>query len=533
MKRKSYGIFAVLILLLGTACFSIAQASSNISYITAAGRQSLYKVTAATSRGMIYDCNMVPLVNRTDKIVAAAAPSVEAIAELNANLGEGEKETISEFLEQRKPFVFELENYHDFENIDVFQVKERYSDKQLAPHIIGYTDSEGNGVAGVELALNDELMRNYGEIAVFYSIDPLGRVIPGAEHEVANTIQRSKAGAVLTIDAMIQQKAQSLAKKLEKGCVIVTEVPNCEIRAVASVPDFSPNTLDKISESEDAPLVNRAFSAYSPGSVFKLVIAAQAIENGMGSFTHVCKGYTMVDGMRINCFGRTEHGKMTMDTAIENSCNAYFIQLAQRLDRSSLLADISNMGFGKSTSFGEGITSGEGNLPETKEVLNNRAVSNLAIGQGALTVTPLQIAAFINAIAADGEYTNPSLIAGTVDESLNFVLPIEEQQKNSFKIMKSTTAKTLREGMEAVIESGTGTKARPENIVAGAKTGTAQTGIYEDEKELNHYWLAGYISDENGPRYSIVVFRESAAENDGATHEVFKELSEFIADNVF
>lgn len=533
MKRKSYGFFAVLILLLGTACFSIARASSNVEYISAAGQQSLYKLTPATSRGMIYDCNMVPLVNRTDKIVAAAAPSVEAIAELNANLDEDEKETIKEFLEQRKPFVFELDRYYDFENIDVFQVSERYSDNQLAPHIIGYTDSDGSGVSGIELAKNEDLMRNYGEISVFYRIDPLGRVIPGDEHEVTNTMQRSKAGVVLTIDAMIQQKAQSLAKKLGKGCVIVTEAPNAEIRAVASVPDFSPNTLDEITNSEDAPLVNRAFSAYSPGSVFKLVVAAEAIENGRGGFTHICKGYTVVNGMKINCFGKTAHGKMTMETALENSCNSYFIQLAQRLDRTTLLADMLNMGFGKSLNFGESLTTQDGNLPETKEVLNDRAVSNLAIGQGELTVTPIQIAAFINAIAADGEYSKPSLIAGKVDEYLNFVVPIANEEDDKFNIMEKATARQLRKGMEAVIKTGTGTKAKPENIIAGVKTGTAQTGVYDGDDELNHYWLAGYISDKNGPRYSIVVFKESAAKNDGATHEVFKELSEFIAENIF
>ena len=89
MKRKSYGIYICLLCLLAAACWSMAGASADLDYIRAAGQQSLYKLTVTTSRGMIYDCNMNPLVNRTSETVAAVPPSVEAMAQLNADAGDG------------------------------------------------------------------------------------------------------------------------------------------------------------------------------------------------------------------------------------------------------------------------------------------------------------------------------------------------------------------------------------------------------------------------------------------------------------
>lgn len=532
MKKRSYLFFGLLMGLLSVSVWFMGKASTNLQYIQAAGSQNLYKLTVSNSRGMIYDCNMQPLVNQTERTVAAVAPGIETMAELNRTATAEDRIQFASYLESGKPFLYEVDARIKYEELDVFHVQERYAQNQIAAHLIGYTDSMGNGVTGIEASMNDVLKRNNGELAVYYRTDAFGRVIAGAEKEIVDTRERSKAGIVLTIDSLIQQKAEDLAKQLGKGSIIVAEAPHFEIRALASVPSYSPKDLAKASKSSDGPLVNRAFAAYSPGSVFKLAVAKQAIEEGLDGFVYDCKGYTTVNGMHFHCYNSIPHGKINLQQAIEQSCNSYFIHLGERLGGTSLLATASNLGFGKSMTFGEGLTTAAGNLPLTKELKNERALANFSFGQGSLTVTPLQIAGLIHTIASGGEYTEPKLVAGTVDNALSYLAESEEQTTR-YRAMSEETAKQIQTAMESVIKNGTGKAGKPENIKAGAKTGTAQTGVYENNKEQNHYWFAGYIKEKNIPRYVIVVMRESVVSDDGVTAGIFKELADYIEKQIF
>lgn len=99
--------------------------------------------------------------------------------------------------------------------------------------------------------------------------------------------------------------------------------------------------------------------------------------------------------------------------------------------------------------------------------------------------------------------------------------------------MKVMTTVRLREFMESAVMDGTARKGAPDNCKAGAKTGTAQTGAYQDGDELNHHWYAGYIKDASGPRYCITVLCESAVSDEGACAAVFKELADYIAESIF
>ena len=99
--------------------------------------------------------------------------------------------------------------------------------------------------------------------------------------------------------------------RLGKGAVVVTEAPGCKIRAVASVPDFSPLDLSEATQREDAPLVNRAFSAYAPGSVFKVAVAAALLEEGLGELTFTCVGSLNAGGLQFHCVNSTAHGAVS------------------------------------------------------------------------------------------------------------------------------------------------------------------------------------------------------------------------------
>ncbi len=528
MKRKAYRIFFCLMLLLCTAVFSIRNVLGGAEYVTAAGRQSIYELNVAKTRGAIYDCHLVPLTGAETVQVAAVAPTIESIGALEKATEGKNRKRLAAALENGKPFSMELTEPVEDNCIDLFRVQKRYEEDQLAPHIIGYTDAGGNGVSGIEYAMDDLLSQSRGEITLYYRVDALGRVIAGANRRIVNTIEDSQAGVALTLDSEIQKIVENASKRLQKGAVVVTEVPNGEIRGIASVPSFSPYDLGKASKDPDSPLLNRAFSAYSPGSVFKLVTAAQQIEQHGDTYDFVCTGSINAGGMLFHCFDGDPHGKVNLQTALEKSCNCYFISAARALGSQSVLEMAYNLGFGASMEFGRGLYSDQGVLPGPDSLENARALANFSFGQGELTVTPLQVAGMINAIASGGEYSSPKLIEGTVDREQRLT-PAAPANQKKLRVMKRSTALKLQEYLESTARQGTGQAGAPTGLTCGIKTGTAQTGSFQNGQELLHFWYTGYLCDEGGPRYTVTVLRESVLEDNGVTAGVFREIASALS----
>lgn len=533
MRKRTYVILAGLFLFLFIATGSLYSIASEPEYVYAAVSQSKYTMTVTSSRGMIYDCNMNPLVDKNTKLVAAVAPTIETIGYLSSKLGEEDRSFLASKLENGKPFLMDLTERIEYDGIDVFEISERYSEDQLATHLIGYLNSEGSGAAGIEKAMNDVLSGHNGSIRVDYRVDALGRVIAGDEHTVTDTTQQSDAGVVLTIDSAIQEFAEQAAKKLSVGAVVVTEVPDCEVRAMVSVPGYSPHTLAEVSGDADAPLVNRTMQAYIPGSVFKLAVAAEELELDAAGYEYTCLGSVEVEGLNFSCYAGKAHGTVDLKGAVEKSCNCYFIGAARAMGAENVLAMAYNLGFARSTELGKDLVSQSGTLPAIKDLSSLRALANFSFGQGELTATPLQIAAMVNTIASGGQYTEPKVLSGTVDADHRFTSSSYAQQNKKTQVMRRSTALTLQEYMEAATESGTAASGLPKGMTAGAKTGTAQTGVYDGEDELNHFWYTGYICDESGPRYCITVLRESTVTDEGAAAEVFKEIAEFISEHIY
>ncbi len=532
MKRKAYAIFSFLLLLLGAACFSIANVSGSAEYVAAAEGQSIYRLDVAQTRGAIYDSQLYPLVGEKRKWVAAVAPTIEAVGALEKATGGKYRQRLALALEDGKPFLMELERSLENPCIDLFSVPERYGEDQLAPHVIGYLDSMGSGVSGIELAMNDVLESHTGKATVYYQVDALGHVVAGGDREVANTLRESRGGIALTLDSGLQEAVQEASAPLKKGAVVITEVPNCEIRALVSLPTYSPTDLGAAAEDPDGPLVNRAFCAYAPGSVFKLVGAAAKLENG-GSVqeSYECTGVVNAGGMLFHCFDGMAHGKVDLKGALEHSCNCYFINSGRSLGGQSILNMAYNLGLGAEQEFGRGLFSQAGELPEAASLENARALANFSFGQGELTVTPLQMCAVVNTIASGGTYRSPKLIAGTVSNELKLTETQSIADKTT-RVMSVSTAETLKSCMEGAVKEGTAKPGAPKNCTAGIKTGTAQTGVYQGKEELLHFWYCGYVCDEAGPRYCITVLRESTTDDLGAAAKVFRTVAEYLGERM-
>lgn len=527
IKKKAYALFIVLMLLLCAACVSIVRVSHGEEYVAAAGAQSLYRLDVAKARGTIYDRNLVPLVGGDTKCVAAVAPTIETIGALEMATEGQYRDRLALALEDGRPFQLTLEEPVVDPRVDVFQVPQRYTEDQLAPHVIGYLDSLGGGAAGVELAMDDVLRQYEGEISVTYRVDALGRAIPGEKRQIVNTMEETVGGVALTLDSQLQQVVQEAAQELDKGAVIVTEVPGCEIRALASVPDFTPLDLSSVSGDENSPLVNRAFSAYAPGSVFKLVTAAALLEEGLGDTTFTCVGSLNAGGLQFHCIDNTAHGELDLEGALQKSCNCYFINAARVLGGQKVLSMAYNLGFGQAQEFGRGLWASSGDLPTLKDLNNSRALANFSFGQGELTTTPLQLCAMMNTIASGGVYTSPELIEGLVNGDMELT-ELSSSASKTMRVMKASTAQTLQKALISTAQEGTARPGTPENGVAGIKTGTAQTGVFDGEEELLHFWYCGFVCDDFGPRYCVTVLRESTPDDGGSTARVFKKVAEAL-----
>lgn len=504
-------IFIISFLLTSLAIYATAAtaaaAFAGISRETVS-QQSSYSMRLESLRGIIYDRELEPLTNREKVTKALCFPTEEVFRSLKFNAAEDYDP--QKLMEAKLPFSLEVSHILDCDGIKYYESSRRYS--SLCPHLLLTVDH-----------VLDEKLRSQKELSCRYRGDALGNIIPGTEAEIVGESKLS-SGIALTIDRDIQVIAEEAAELIDRGAVVVMEVRSGDIVAQVSRPDFDPENLEEYLHREDSPLVDRSFSAFAPGSVFKLVISAAALESGFDpGERYTCRGSIEIDGLRFHCYGGKAHGNMNLHLALQNSCNCYFMALASKLELRDIYAMALSLGLGSPTELFPGIEGDSGSIGSFPQLQNPRALANFAIGQGDVRVTPLQMAGLISCIAREGIYTIPNILEAYVDEEAE-LLP--QNSHGEVRVMSRETAATLRSYMESVVKFGTGREAYSENYTAGAKTGTAQTGVLENGIEKLNYWFCGYVGRTQVPEYAIVVLREGASDGHNPCPQVFSTIAE-------
>ncbi|MBR5441850.1 MAG: penicillin-binding protein 2 [Clostridia bacterium] len=479
-----------------------------------------------TKRGTIYDRSLVPLVNNAYKEKLIIPPTDRALSYLKAN-GYGD-EIIKNVVDGYLTITESRTNSSLPEGDDLREIKafERYSDSTLL-HLIGYIDESGDGVCGIEKHFNQYLKDASGTISVVYSTDATGRMLLNEGVEIRNEGYYNKTGIVLTIDKNIQGITENALKNngIRTGAAIVTDTRSGEILACASVPVYDRDNLSDYITRTDSPFINRAFTAYPLGSIFKIVTSAAALESGTEITEFYCNGSIIKSGTTFNCSKLDGHGYINFDTAIAKSCNPYFIDLGIKAGSEAITETARRLGFGKETDLGNGMVADSGILPTIDELNSDASVGNLSFGQGKLTATPLQVASLMTIIANDGYSKEPKLIAGFTDDKGNFTPNLESA---SAELLKRDTCHKLKGAMAETVISGTGKAAFSSLYTCCTKTATAQSGQYnEDGTEVMYCWLAGFFPAEN-PRYAICVMNENGVSGGGDCGPVFKEIAESI-----
>ncbi len=377
------------------------------------------------------------------------------------------------------------------------------------------------GKAGLERQYNQTLMGTDGLRRVI--VNSIGKEVGRLEQQDAipgKPIQ-------LTIDYDLQAIADNYMADRE-GAVVAMDARNGEILAMVSRPTFDPNDFavripnaewQALNSDPRTPLLNRAVQGQlAPGSVFKIVMSTAMLESKAvpDNFTAFCPGHASFYGREFHCWRPAGHGTVNLHTAIMQSCDVFFYTLGQRLGIDIIHKYGAGLGLGQKT--GIDLPSEEAGLMPSEEwkqrVYHQKWYAgetiSVSIGQGAVTVTPVQLARMIAAVASGGDLVQPHFLKSLATKTDHF--PLAED-----------TVEQVTQGMYGVVnEGGTGAALKLANIEFSGKSGTAQLMSYTAGAKMGHKgketngWFVGYAPRRN-PEIVVAAVVQGSTEHGGST----------------
>lgn len=384
-----------------------------------------------------------------------------------------------------------------------------YPQPELYAHVTGYFSFIYGAGGGLERTMNAELSGTSDILFYRRMVDLLTGTEPRG------------AAVETTIDPQLQEVADR-ALGDRRGAVVALDPRTGAILAMVSHPSYDPNRLSshqlgsvqdawvELNEDPGRPLVNRAIAGdlYPPGSVFKLVVAAAALESGRYSPDTVLEAplrYTLPGtSTQLPNFGGASCGpddRATLFDSVRVSCNTSFAWLANQLGADALDEQARAFGFGEQLSIPMNVTPSR--YPEDPD---EPQTALTGIGQHDVRVTPLQVAMIAAAIANGGEVMRPYLVQTVRDQDLEPISRTEPEVLG--QAVSPTTAQELAEMMVAVVERGSGRAAAVPGVTVAGKTGTAEFG----SSGAAHAWFTGFAPADD-PRIAVAVLVESASDD--------------------
>lgn len=524
------GMASVLLLLAGLIIIRLLyiQVWERTKYTDMAEKQYIIEIPLQASRGEIYDRNLNYLVLNEPCISigldkhqmdGTSSQYAEALAPL---LGTSVRWLRQRIRSVKGSFVW-LRRRIDVEqgakiaalNLAGIRVEKDtrriYPHREIGGHIIGFTNSDNEGIAGSELQFNEVLSGRDGRLVI--QRDGKGRAVP--ENVVERIAPRDGASIALTVDYILQTIAsQELRRAVSEynatsGMVVICNPQTGHILAVANEPSYDPNAPAEYSVSSRR---NRAITdAFEPGSTYKIVTFSAALEAGLKTVDDLiyCEnGVLQLDGRKIR--DTNPQGWLTFADVLAYSSNIGTVKIAQELGAAKLYEASHAFGFGRQSGIPfPGETAG---ILRSLDKWTSFTTPSMAIGQE-VAVNAIQMVMAYSAIANGGFLLQPKLYLGTVEKGRK--LKPEAQRTEVRRVMSAETAATMKMLLQRVVEKGTGKAARIPGLAVAGKTGTAQEPLPGGKGYSTSEFLASFVGffPVHSPKYLIFVALHTGKEH--------------------
>ncbi|MCB0276215.1 MAG: penicillin-binding protein 2 [Calditrichaeota bacterium] len=518
-------------------------------------QNSVKVITQTPLRGLIFDREGELIVDNRPSFSVYLVPAQStdsSIARVARILNISEKEIRKKFRRSRRFQPVKIARYVDQKDLVALQEnklllpgvewrvdpKRNYNVDEAFAHVLGTLGEIGEnelnkdsrfepgdmvGKKGVEKTMDEALRGSKGY--KYMKVNALGQSVEEIENDQTADPYPGK-DLYLTIDRRLQQYADSLIGD-HRGTLVAIDTRNGEVLALATRPNYQlswfaeavdPEIWHNLTTDPEKPLFNRSIQAtYPPGSTYKMVAAIAALNEGIVSpyWSVFCPGYYRIGRRIIRCWKGGGHGEVNLTSAIRGSCNVYFYQLGTRIgienwNKYSLL-----FRFGEPTHIE--LDSEKGGLVPSKAYYDRvygkdrwtaGMLANIAIGQGELLVTPVQMAQFAMMLANAGRYYQPHLTLQLVDRITG------KTEKPTFPaenipVIRPEVFSAIREGMRQVVAGGTGWRAGVYGLTGGGKTGTAQ-----NSHGNSHAWYIGFAPFEE-PEIAVALVLENGGSGGG------------------
>ena len=419
--------------------------------------------------------------------------------------------------------------------------KRYYPYGTLASKVLGFTGADNQGILGLEVKYDEYLQGTNGKILTL--TDARGIEIENAGESRLEPV--NGYDLCLSLDRNIQMYCEQAAKKVctkksaDSVSVIVMNPQNGELMAMVNYPEFDLNdpftlvgdTGETVSAEEKQNLLNKMWrnqcisDTYEPGSTFKIITAAAALEEGVVKLDDAffCPGYKIVEDRRIRCARTTGHGAETFETGIMNSCNPVFMELGERLGAENFAGYFKQFGLLSKTNID--LPGEAGTIMHKTENIGPVELATISFGQS-FQITPIQLVTTVSSIINGGTRVTPHFGVSVQDADGNTVKTFSYETHEN--ICTAETSETMRYLLEKVVSEGTGKNAKIEGFSIGGKTATSQTLPRSDHKYISSF--LGFAPADNPQVLVLVVINNPQGIYYGGTiaAPVAKEIFENI-----
>lgn len=419
--------------------------------------------------------------------------------------------------------------------------KRYYPYGTLASKVLGFTGADNQGILGLEVKYDEYLQGTNGKILTL--TDARGIEIENAGESRLEPV--NGYDLCLSLDYNIQMYCEQAAKKVctkksaDSVSVIVMNPQNGELMAMVNYPEFDLNdpftlvgdTGESVSAEEKQNLLNKMWrnqcisDTYEPGSTFKIITAAAALEEGVVKLDDAffCPGYKIVEDRRIRCARTTGHGAETFETGIMNSCNPVFMELGERLGAENFAGYFKQFGLLSKTNID--LPGEAGTIMHKTENIGPVELATISFGQS-FQITPIQLVTTVSSIINGGTRVTPHFGVSVQDADGNTVKTFSYEMHEN--ICTAETSETMRYLLEKVVSEGTGKNAKIEGFSIGGKTATSQTLPRSDHKYISSF--LGFAPADNPQVLVLVVINNPQGIYYGGTiaAPVAKEIFENI-----